>query len=531
MAAGLLLCGCSPPRAPAPPPAPTPPRPDTLPIQQSRVYSEAVTGLFVSLADFEDSPAGLRGHQQVKYFSFDPPPDAAARYRRPTSVPATDSAPSSEPAAAPDQLAFVVNVTRTGAGAMDVTLSPRRDLVFAIPEVHDFSRYSLLSLALYSPSLRDDLQVTLVSEEANWVSPRTLLRPGWNTVQMDIQRLSALPGFDTRKVRQLRLAFPSAGAPVKFTLDDILLIQNTRPIGGAPAGMTVTKSGLDYSIQLPGDGPKLTLAQSDDGLWRLGDNGAILQLLGAGQKARGDGEELELMGRRRVGQVELLECNSLRVRLANTWYFPSRSGEWVSSAVRQVRWEYTFYGDGRWVTGLEINNSGGADIASLRILLPTEAGWSDGRVGKELRAQNLISPVYKAAFLIPLPADAEESIATYCHPLAVRPLTDSASPAKPGAPSIFDAAQGCYCLKSSNGHCRFVVPPSHPAAPHPVFRIAGPWRKGVTVNCAGQAVRQVVGLEDGSILLAIPALPSAPVAVEVTDRFAMPDPAEKEANP
>ena len=156
----MLLSGCrlSP---PVKPPAPPENTPDPLPLQQARAYGETVTGLFVSLVDFEDAHDGPKGHSQVELFSI-APSDKRGRRK------------------------FVVNITRTGAGAMEVTLGPGASLAFASPDIHDFTGYTLLTMALYSEALRDDLQVTLVSESGNWTSHRTLLTPGWNNVLVDI---------------------------------------------------------------------------------------------------------------------------------------------------------------------------------------------------------------------------------------------------------------------------------------------------------------------------------------------------------
>ncbi|KKK72195.1 hypothetical protein LCGC14_2906330 [marine sediment metagenome] len=76
-----------------------------LPVLQQRAYAEAVTGRFVSLADFEPSGLGWRpGHRQLEDFRITP----AGRGR----------------------LKFVVNITRTGAGAMQADLPGGASLVW-----------------------------------------------------------------------------------------------------------------------------------------------------------------------------------------------------------------------------------------------------------------------------------------------------------------------------------------------------------------------------------------------------------------
>jgi len=70
-------------------------------VQQARAYPETATGVFVSLADFEDVPGGEKGHTQVRHFAVRPGGTSGGRK-------------------------FVVNVTRTGVGALEVAL-PGRD--------------------------------------------------------------------------------------------------------------------------------------------------------------------------------------------------------------------------------------------------------------------------------------------------------------------------------------------------------------------------------------------------------------------
>ena len=320
-----------------------------LAVQQVRAYPETVTGLFVSLADFETvaGTVGEKGFEQVESFRITP---AAGGERR-----------------------LVVNVTRTGAGAMQVRLARGAALVFDMPGVYDFSGYSLLSLAVHSRTLRDDLRITLTTDGASWRSHRTLLKPGWNNVLVDIQRLKYVRGFDLAGVRTMRMEFPDAGGAVRFNLDDVLLVNNRRMLTGAPDGVEIYKSGLDYTIRLRGRRTPVSLSQSPDGLWRGMALQPSVRLAGPDGNASGEGESLELMGARRVGAVDVLEHNAIRVRIANVWYFPTRAGEWASlDGVRRIRWEYTFYGDGRWVAHVELNNAGGREISSVRI------GWARG---------------------------------------------------------------------------------------------------------------------------------------------------------
>ncbi|RPI60401.1 MAG: hypothetical protein EHM48_07310, partial [Planctomycetaceae bacterium] len=348
----LIAVFCSASCLPARPPAGGAARLEPLPIQQAKAYPETVTGMFVSLADFEDSPGGKTGRSQLANFAIEPPLNPAA-------------------------VSYVVNVTRTGAGALEATLPPRCELVFKEPSVHNFSGYTLVSLALYSPALRDDLQITLVSAAGVWISPRTLVQPGWNNVLIDIRRLDAAGGFDAKAVGAIKLAFVDSASPVTFAIDDIMLINNERKIAPMPKDLTLTKIGMDYRLTMPGWLEPLAISQDADGLWRLGGDQAIVRLAAAGKPLPAHpNESIGIMGGHRVGAVELLENNDIRVRLASAWYFPSRQGEWASMAVRQIRWEYTFYADGRCVANLFINNSGGTTIGPLEMLLKRPAAWA-----------------------------------------------------------------------------------------------------------------------------------------------------------
>ena len=188
-----------------------------LPIQQSQAYPETVTGRFVSLADFEEAPLARQpGHAQVRHFVFRPTGSGAG-------------------------MKYVVNITRTGAGALEAEMPVGSSLVYRLPEVHDFSEYCLLSMAIYSRSVRDDLRVLLVTDRAGWESHPVLLRTGWNNVLIDIQRLKVLPDFNTRRVREIRLRFAGGGkgaaGAVRINLDDIMLIDNRREILPLPEGI------------------------------------------------------------------------------------------------------------------------------------------------------------------------------------------------------------------------------------------------------------------------------------------------------
>ncbi len=501
----MLLAGCR--LAPQEvPPRSASPAPDPLPVQQLRAYGEAATGLFVSLADFEDSPAGP-GRRQIRQFTI---------VRRP-GLPSDHPTDPNAPAAAKPERKFVVNITRTGAAAMEVTLPVGSELVFTLPYPRDFSRHTLLSLAVYLEMIRDDLEVTLVSDAGRWRCHPALLEAGWNNVLLDIRELRSAARFDAKAVRQIRIGFAHAGGPVTFNLDDVLLIDNRRRLEPAPAGVTATVSGLDYTISLPGWSRRFVLGRADDGLWRLGDDQTVIELAPPGHRLTGRAERTELMGGRRTGQVELIECNPIRLRLASTWRFPARSGEWASPATRQIRWEYTFYGDGRWVAHVEVNNAGGREIGSVRLSPPAEAVWSDGTTG-EISVEPFAGPVGRWSYLMAPPGPQQEPMQrAYVDPPAVTAHLSAQPPdgAEDTPPAAFDASQGCYILAARGGRCRFTVRPSPAGAAWPVFRVAGAWAGPVSVTCAGAAIRNVAALADGSILFALPGPIATPLSVEV----------------
>jgi len=490
-----LVCGCGPASD-----SPLPP----LPVQQQRAYGEAVTGRFVSLVDFEDSGlTGVPGHQQVQQFRIVP--------------------------AGAGELKYVVNITRTGVGAMEVTLPAGASLLWRLRELHDFSPYTLLMVAIYSRQIRDDLKVLLMTDKAGWESLPVLLKPGWNEVLIDLQRLKRMADFDARGVRWVRFSFAAsagAGEAVRFNIDDIMLIDNRREIRPVPAGMRLLKAGLDYELHLPHRPAPIRVCQGDDGLWRLGPDQPVLELRAVGAP-RPSGtkvaEDLSAFGGRRVGEVAVLESNAVRLRLASTWYFPTSAGQWASLAVRQVRWEYTFYADGRMVTDLVVNNAGGRDISALRIRAPSPAAWSDGHKGGVREVRPFDGPVGRWSFLLASPSPKREIYeANYVKParLVVRMGMQEASDGDVEADG-FDESQGCYHLRAKEGHCRFLLQPGVAGLADPVIRVAGSWNPPVVASVEGLAVRQVVFTPAGEALFVLPGVLRRPSWVEVMARAAV----------
>ena len=490
----LAGCGVSPPVKPPPEPENTP---DPLPLQQSRAYGETVTGLFVSLVDFEDAHDGPKGHSQVEQFSI-APSDKRGRRK------------------------FVVNITRTGIGAMEATLGPKAKLNFASRDIHDFTGYTLLTMALYSEALRDDLQVTLVSESGSWTSHRTLVTPGWNNVLIDIQRLARVKGFSITSVREVHIAFADAVGDVTFNLDDIMLIDNRRTLKPTPPGIKLFKRGLDYELTVPGHKKPIALAQSADGLWRLARRQGIVRLSSNDKPLTGGVEDLAIMGDRKVGRVEIVEHNKLRLRMASTWYFPTRAGEWASLAIRQIRWEYTIYANGTWITNVELNNAGGKEIRKVGLFIGEPAAWDDGAAGSERIEPNFTGPVARWNYMFASPGASQRSeFEQYHQPGRIEIQMGRSDVRPPGNADAnrFDESRGCYYLSANRaGHCRFTFHPGRTARRNAVFHVIGPWDKTVSVNAAGMALRQITRLPDGSVLFVLPGRVTTPKRIEVTGK-------------
>jgi len=501
----LATEGCSSPAAPAGPiPAVEPLEP--LPVQQMQVYPHTATGRFAALADFEDSP-DMPGRFQVGAFRI-------------------------EPACQQGAVNFTVNITRTGAGAMRVDLPVGAELVFEIPYLRDFRPYSLLSLALHSQTIRGDLRISLHAGESSWTALPTLIKPGWNSVAVDIRNLSEIAGFDAGSVRQLRLGFSHAGGPVTFYLDDILLIDNRRILPGVPAGMIIAVHGLEYKISLPNRPEPLVCSQSPDGLWRMGVHQPLLQVSAGGGLGGSDQENISLLGDRRIGQVELLECNPIRVRLMNTWFFPDRSGEWVSMSVRQVRWEHTFYADGRWVINIELNNAGGCEVRQVAMRLSERAAWSDGTIGDRLVDDDLPAPVGRWSGLLissgtfnqgKTPAGQADTDAVarkyrmYHDPGEFRPKDAGSYGYAAGDENRdgYDESHGCYYLYCQPGLHRLILRPGRWGVRDPVIAIGGDSDDKVSVVAAGLAIRRLISETDMHVFI-IPGEINEPIVLEIT---------------
>ena len=332
---------------------------------------------------------------------------------------------------------------------MDVTLPAGGQLVLDFPAGLDIRPYKLLSMAVYSRSIRDDLTVTIDSDGGSWQSRRVLIQPGWNNVLVDVGRAGQGGSLDASKVRRLSLSFPDAAGAVWFNLDDVILIDNARRIAPAPAGVELFKSGLDYTLRLPGWPRPIRISQGADGLWRAGGIQADVRLAGPGEKLPETGEKLDRMGNRCVGEFELLEHNAMRLRLVGTWYFASRAGQWASMAARRIRWEYTIYCDGRCVVQGELNNAGGREISAVGIYAPTDAAFYGRSLSRSIELSEFAGQAGRWQYLVVPPGESGKLLsAEYLHPGTVRAVIAGRSVRGVGDHDRdgFDESQGCYCL-------------------------------------------------------------------------------------
>ncbi len=499
--AAIVLAGCADPAEPILPVRHSPSTPQMAPLTalQQKAYAETATGRFVGLADFEDilnprltaDKVAQHGYEQLRYFQA-----AGTKGSR---------------------MRHVVNITRTGAGAMEVTLPPGASLVFRTPYIHDFSKYLLLSMAVYCPGVRDDLVVTLSGRQGKWRSMRRLTPAGWNTVMVDLARLARTGKFDLQNVETIELQFTASEEPVRFNLDDIMLIDNHRRIANTPAGVELIKAGLDYSLTLPGWPAPLQLAQSEDGLWRVGDQQLRMRVAEKGQDLRAADVGLRALGRRRIGSVELIETNAVRLRIRNTWYFPPQAGEWIDLDVQRVRWEYTFYADGRWVTAVTINNAGGAELGGVSLRAPRSVAWCTGAIGPKLTEPEFTGPVGQWALLAAPPGpSAAAYLANYSRPatMAVR-LGHVGGQGSMLTHDGFDRAEGCYVTRATGGNCRIELRPNGSPLLRPVIRVVGSWKGKVAANCDALPLPNVTPVADGVVAI-VPDSLTTPAVVELT---------------
>ncbi len=509
---------------------------EALLADQKAVYPELHDGKCLFLVEFE--PDGTwTVDQQVACFSLE------------------GAGPNDKPGPR-SQRKLTHLLQRTGYGALTVTLDPQTALVYHFPREDSASKegdekkspeagsssvfagtdrqYTLLSMAILSGAMRDDLRVTLISGKGKWTSGPTLLRKGWNQVLIDIQRLDQLPDFDAKDVRAIRLSFIKAADVVTFTLDDIVLIDNYARVAPVPAGVIMLRNGLDFAIKLPVDEQTAGIRQGEDGLWRLGLDQPIVQLFPAGEddyfgEGEADqnnnhkglpGEHLEPLGPNRVGQIKVEEHNPVRIRISNSWLFPSRAGQWAMVGIRHLKWIYTVYPDGRWITDIQLNNAGGKPVSQVSISLPDKpAAWAGpkGGISQSLAVNDFIGPSGQWSYMQASDGpDKDLLIQNYLKPVRIETILagDGFSPGDLDHDG-FDESQGCYYLEAVNGHCRFKILPPPEGVLNPVFRVAGPWQGEPSVNLEGLAVQNVSSLPDGCAVFMLDGKLTKPVFVEV----------------
>ncbi|MFP4355053.1 MAG: hypothetical protein ACLFUJ_07985 [Phycisphaerae bacterium] len=475
--------------------------PDPIPVQQRRAYPEAQTGVFLSLADFENAPDSPAGAKQLEHFSIRSGPNGPAQ---------------------PAQPRFVLNITRTGAGALAARMQPGSTLRYDVPHVRDWSGYMLLSMAVHTEADRDDLRIRLISKAGSYTAPLRLCQAGWTAVAVDLRSLAETEAFDLRNVQAVEISLANPGRSVRLGLDDILLIDNRRRIQPSPEKLTLRRRGLDWLIDWAAWDRLLVLEESPDGLYRFKRTQTHLQVLGPDQQAQAAGESLAALGTQRVGQVNLLESNPLRVRLEQVWYFPDRRGQWARTGVRSVRWLHTLYKDGRWVSHLEINNAAGPTLAALRIDPPFAAAFAGTQAVRDrLDLPDFAGPIGRFSWQMVSGANPSAAAlqAAYLQPGKAHIAIAEKQFFAPGDVDRdrFDQSQGCWSFRADGGHCRFRLSPPPEGLADPVIQVDGLNRQ-VAVSVEGRAIRDVVTIEPGRVLFQLPGPLLREVWVELTSR-------------
>ena len=241
-----------------------------------------------------------------------------------------------------------------------------------------------------------------------------------------------------------------------------------------------------------------------------------MQVTPPGDEPKTATEALGLLGDRRVGEVRILENNPVRIRLASTWYFPAIKGERISPGVRQLGWEYTIYGDGRMVTHVELNNSGGPQIG-LKILQPEVCAWAGGKMGREMFIKAMEGPLGRwSCMSCPQGLLCKQTLDNYVAPPMIEHVWTDRTQFAPGDldKDDFDESQGCFFLQAKNKRCRFIINPPPDGAVNPVFRIQGLGGGKVSASAQGLAIRDIAVLEDGSVLFMLKGVITRPTTIE-----------------
>ena len=260
----------------------------------------------------------------------------------------------------------------------------------------------------------------------------------------------------------------------------------------------------------------MTLRQDDQGLWRLAPGQPTLTVTAPGTPLP-EGEDLQRLGPHRIGQVTILENGPVRLRLRNHWYFPSRPGEWSTVGVREVRWDWTLYPDGLWVTDVLFNNAGGKAVGKLRLTTPQVVMWATGQRAIGVEDGNFIGPASSWSFASGAGDKKKTQEAHYAKPGRIELLVCDEARTATGDKNAdgYDETQGCYVVAGKDGHCRFRFHPPAGGIREPVVRVLGDWPKQTTVYSHGSRLAPVQHLKDGSILFTLPGEIKKPTLVEV----------------
>jgi len=225
-------------------------------------------------------------------------------------------------------------------------------------------------------------------------------------------------------------------------------------------------------------------------------------------------ESLSMLGDRRVGVVEVQEHNALRLRIANTWYFRASPGQWLTQECRRVRWEYTFYWDGRWVTQVRLDVSDESGPGAYRLSLPSEAAWSDGQRASS-RIFSLAASDHREFLTAPDTPDRPAVEEAFLHPPRLSVSSPASRPSVSGAAEgTFDRAQGCFVVDGSAGLTRFTLGGGAPGVSSVIRLLRWPGTQAV-INADGWSIRQYVRLGDQSLLFAVGQRPAGQ-SVEVS---------------
>ncbi len=405
----------------------------------------------------------------------------------------------------------------SGKGSLEMRLARGEAVRFKFPETLDASDYWLVQLSVWLPQRRDDLQLTFHSRAGSWASPRAQLDAGWNDLSLgltEIKRLTNVGRFDVRSITGITFRLTNLAAPLTIRLDDILLLNNARRIDSTPARIGLWQWGGDYALKLPGWPKALRIERGPGGLWRIGKYNPSVTC-GMGESPTRPASTF--LGVHRLGQLKIIERNRIRLRMESKWLFPLRHGAWMPVSMRYLRSRWTFYPDGRWVTELTMNNSGGELMKSLRVRLPIKAAWSARKtISTEWLTDRHVGPLRSWSYLLAPSASAEELYRAYLAPakldVAYGKYVYVTGDVMGDA---FDESQGCYVVGGRNGQCRFSLRSRAAKLAPSVVRVLGPWTTAPTVRVDGGVVDTVELLDDGSALFLIETISAAKVTVNV----------------